>query len=249
MHRPRMIRAAGALLTGGLLALSLTVTLTPSNVTAARPVEGNELLPNLKAFPAQDVQLATANGRTYLRFSTLSGNLTTPQGASQGALELRAGDLIGTDKQKVWQRVSLDGRGYRDYLVGEMTYHPEHFHFHLDQYAVYELQPANGSGAAGRIGQKTSFCIMDTTRLDASLGPRRGAYSTCSNRVQGMSQGWGDRYGWQLAGQEIDVTGLPEGLYRLTITIDPQHKLRETTTADNTSSVLVELAGGTVTVR
>jgi hypothetical protein len=64
-----------------------------------------------------------------------------------------------------------------------------------------------------------------------------------------MSQGWGDRYGWQLAGQEIDVTGLPEGLYRLTITIDPQHKLHETTTADNTSSVLVELAGGTVTVR
>jgi hypothetical protein len=237
----------------GLVAVFATAligsfVLVAPEASAARPGSGSELLPNLKAFPAQDVQVATSNGKTLLRFSTLSGNLNTTAGPALGALELRAGEILTSGKQKVYQRVYLDGHGYRDYLVGDMAYHLEHEHFHFDDYARYELQPANNPGAAKRIGQKTSFCIMDTTRLDSSIGPRHAAYSLCSNRVQGMSQGWGDRYGWQLVGQEIDITGLADGTYRLTIIVDPQGHLHETSTADNRSDVLVTIANGTATV-
>ena len=37
----------------------------------------------------------------------------------------------------------------------------------------------------------------------------------------GLSVGWGDEYPWHLFEQEIDITDLPEGRYRLRATADP----------------------------
>jgi hypothetical protein len=56
-----------------------------------------------------------------------------------------------------------------------------------------------------------------------------------------MSVGWGDTYGRLLFGQGIDVTGLPEGDYRLIIEIDPKKRIIETNDGDNVSCVLVHI--------
>jgi hypothetical protein len=91
---------------------------------------------------------------------------------------------------------------------------------------------------------------MDTTRINTKLpgAPKKSTYSTCGNQLQGLSVGWGDKYGYNLAGQSIDVTGLPNGTYNLSITVDPKGVLHETNETDNVSVVSLQLVNGTVKV-
>ena len=109
---------------------------------------------------------------------------------------------------------------------------------------------AGKRGAQRRIGTKMTFCVMDTDLVDRKLpgAPPRATYRTCGSQIQGMSVGWADTYGYQLAGQEIDTTGLPDGRYQLTIEIDPYHKLLESNDSDNISTLEIELLGNTVSV-
>jgi hypothetical protein len=73
-------------------------------------------------------------------------------------------------------------------------------------------------------------------------------YTTCGTAEQGLSVGWGDTYPYYLAGQSIDVTGLPDGEYTLTIEADPKERIFESNEGDNTNSIVVQLSGGTVSV-
>lgn len=201
-----------------------------------------ELVPNLKAFPAFSIGL-DASG-TRLMFSTMSWN------AGAGPLELRAGGGSSAG-QNVYQRIYRSDGGFTDRLAGTFTWHPDHGHFHFANYALYTLQPVNAPGASDRISSKTTFCVMDTDRVDGSLprAPAEPVYVTCNATVQGMSVGWGDTYVRTLPGQSIDVTGLPEGDYRLVIDVDPRARLVETNEADNSSCVLIHLrAPSSVTV-
>jgi hypothetical protein len=206
--------------------------------------------PNLQPLPARDVQIQlSASGQRLLRFSTTSQNVGT------GVLELVAGQVTGNDKtQPVSQRVFMEDGTFQVFSAGLMTYHPEHQHFHFDGYANYFLDPvgdtAGKPGAQRRTGTKMTFCVMDTDLVDRKLpgAPPRAVYRTCGSQIQGMSVGWADTYGYQLAGQEIDTTNLPDGRYRLTIEIDPYHKLLESNDGDNISTLEIELVGNTVSV-
>jgi hypothetical protein len=64
-----------------------------------------------------------------------------------------------------------------------------------------------------------------------------------------MSVGWGDTYGAHLPGQAIDLTGLSDGVYELTIAFDPSDKLRETNNSDNTSCVALQISVSSKTVQ
>ena len=134
--------------------------------------------------------------------------------------------------------------------AGSFTYHAGHGHIHFNDYALYTLQPVGANGAAERIGYKTTFCIMDTTRVNTRLpgASKRAIYKTCNASVQGMSVGWGDKYGYTLEGQSIDITGLADGDYNLKIEVDPKSRIVESNEADNVSTVRLRIAGGTVTV-
>jgi hypothetical protein len=177
-------------------------------------------------------------GSTCIRFDTTTANL------GSGPLELRAGEVIGNGKQRVYQRVYNDDCTYQDYVAGEFVYHPQHQHFHFEGYGVYELQPVGAPGGSKRTGAKTSFCILDTSQVNLNLpgAPGNYIYGSCAN-FQGMSVGYGDTYPNILYGQQIDVSGLPAGNYTLRIIIDAQNRLRELNNADNTSEVIVSLPG------
>jgi hypothetical protein len=58
-----------------------------------------------------------------------------------------------------------------------------------------------------------------------------------------MPAGWGDTYYQGVAGQSFDITDVPNGRYQLRVTTDPFHKILETSYADNTSLLTVDLAG------
>jgi len=160
-------------------------------------------------------------------------------------LELIAGQIDSrAKKQKVYQRIYYsDGTSY-DHLAGDFIWHKLHNHFHFEEYALYTLQPVDAPGASQRTSQKTTFCVIDNTPIDLNLtgAPSSGVYSVCGNLKQGMSVGWGDTYGSYLAGQSIDVSGLPDGRYNLIIDVDPQTRLLEVTDSDNLSCVLLDLS-------
>jgi len=234
------------LLTGmSIVALCATTMLLLPAPASAQVVE---LLPNLRPFPAFNVQLgtSTSSGPKEIRFSTRSWN------SGDGPLELVAGGLDDSGGQNVFQRVYNSDGTFQDYFAGTFVYHPSHNHFHFGDYALYSLDPVNAPGASSKNGSKTTFCVMDTNKIDGSLpgAPQNAVYATCGNQVQGMSVGWADTYGSQLAGQSVDFSGNPSGDYCLTITIDPKGRLQEIDETDNIVSSLlrVDLASSTVTV-
>jgi hypothetical protein len=68
--------------------------------------------------------------------------------------------------------------------------------------------------------------------------------------MQGLSVGWGDIYANNLFGQSIELTGLPNGYYKLFIEVDPKNQIFETNETDNLSCTLlyVDVINSNVTV-
>ncbi|HXF47673.1 MAG TPA: lysyl oxidase family protein, partial [Burkholderiaceae bacterium] len=197
------------------------------------------LTPNLKPLPASNFSLVSnVNGGYTLRFSTTSWN------SGGGPLQLEAGPVdTGSGKQQVYQRIFNSDGSSALFFAGWFQWHPTHNHFHFDDYALYTLQPVNAPGGSQRTGSKTTFCVMDTTKIDTSLpgAPAQAVYATCGVQLQGMSVGWGDTYGAHLSGQEIDFTDNPDGIYQLKITVDPNRNLVESNKNDNESCALVSI--------
>ena len=112
--------------------------------------------------------------------------------------------------------------GNQDFYVGAPPSNPAeenevweydncHGHWHYEGYAEYVLYDQNGNVIP--IGFKNGFCLID---VECSGG---GNYTyNCGN--QGISAGCGDIYGAGLDCQWIDVTGLPDGIYRLMIRVN-----------------------------
>jgi hypothetical protein len=199
------------------------------------------LLPNLTPFPAFDiVAQLNADGDPELRFAFLSWN------NGQGPLELIAGE-VSQGQQSVYQRIFDDAGGYTDVLAGNFEWHQGHNHFHFEAYARYVLPAVTGNSQ--RTSTKTSFCLMDSNRIDDSLAgaPSDPGYDSCGNFYQGISVGWGDKYSWRLVGQEIVLSNLQDGDYRLITTVDPEDRLQESNENDNESCVLLNLVVSTPT--
>lgn len=204
-----------------------------------------DLLPNLTPRPASEISIAQdANGHILLRFAAVNTNM------GLGPLELRAGGVT-TSGQEVYQRVyRSDGSSY-DTLAGTMTYHPQHNHFHFNNFALYTLTREGDAAGSGQTSQKTSFCVEDTTAIDLTLpgAAPRAVYTTCNPDVQGLSVGWGDRYGPALDGQSFDITSDPAGDYDLTIASDPTDLLLETNDTDNSSCLRLHIDPAAKTVQ
>jgi hypothetical protein len=106
------------------------------------------------------------------------------------------------------------------------------------------------AGTAERFSIKTTFCIIDTDHISPGLpgSPQNAQYVFCNGSAQGMSVGWGDTYGSGLAGQEIDITGVPNGDYYLTIVVDPSGRIIESNDSNNESTITIRITNNNVTV-
>jgi hypothetical protein len=243
MRRPILLMAtmATALLLGSAVALLCTTSQT---------IAATSLYPDLKTLKPFDLRFGTAtiNGTTHkvLRFSNTVWN------AGEGRMELRAKTVSTTSgkKTRVRQRIYDDAGGFTSKLVGDMIFHATHNHFHFENFASYELWTradydswlASGmaQGQAMKRGTKTTFCLMDTSRVQPTLtgSPRNAYYTQCGQTLQGISVGWGDTYGYYLADQWIDLgTGsyLSDGQYVLRSVADPSNRLYESADKSATS--------------
>jgi len=200
-----------------------------------------ELLPDLVALPATDLTLEQEGDRIYLKFTTKYWN------GGQGPLELIADpatrDMEGDVDRDVYQRVYRNDGSYRDYLVGTFMWHEPHLHYHFTGFADYELSVLEGTPVDSVIEQKTTFCVRDTEpfNLDLPGAPTEAAYNICGKEKQGISRGWADVYYFTYADQNFDVTDLPTGNYKLSLTVNPNGKLQEIDLDNNVGEVIIRL--------
>ena len=225
--RRRPIRALAAAILGTVSALA-GVSAGPGS--AAGPVDR---LPDLAMTYPTDLRIVTtASGTRRLRFTTTIVNI------GDGPFETRSSRLPGQTRMRVNQRIYNSAGGYRVFdTTARARYSGDgHDHWHVQDVAHYELYAINAPGPAIRSDAKVGFCFFDTNayRLSLPRAPRTKQYTTagCGRRAatfikNGISVGWGDKYGWRLGGQYINVKGLPSGEYYLKVTVDPLFQFQE----------------------
>ena len=167
-----------------------------------------------------------------------------------------SGDGIGDDddmwvEQRIYDDANGNGfftrgidTGFTGSIAGCRYWHaaPGHNHYHFPAFARFQLYD-HETGELVRNGNKTSFCVADSGDFALSLpgallpvdgrGYYRGQSCSSTTALNGTSIGWYDRYPWSLAGQELNVTGLPAGDYCLVSQGDPENKLQEVSEANN----------------
>ena len=242
-----------------LIAAAMGVTFAFSTSTAGAATAGQEHSPDLQTLQPSEIRITQTCSlyglggcKRILRFSNIAANL------GDGRLEMRPQNSSSSGKTTAFQRVYSHnswGAWYfvREFPVGEFSYHPSHSHWHFEGFANYSLVTANASdtvirGTTKRSSQKTTFCVIDTTNVNASLVHSEGQrYTDCGpSDWTGLSVGWGDRYGWDLPGQEMDITGQPNGYYWLVSTVDFQRRLTETNETNNCAAAKIEIRGTSV---
>ena len=215
--------------------------------------------PDLRTLEPSDLHIARqctllilGTCRRSLRFSNTVWN------AGDGRLEMRPQNNAQTGRTTAYQRIfTHDATGAwsvaEEVPVGEFSFHTGHAHWHFEGFANYSLVNENADGSIGnnvrRSSQKTTFCVIDTDRVSTTL-EHAGAqtYTRCGQTdATGLSVGWGDKYGYTLDGQSIDLAGIPDGRYWLVSTADFQNRLRETDDSNNWAAVKIQISGSSVT--
>jgi len=204
---------------------------TPEASPGASPVVSIPHYPDLAARPPGDLYFSTElldDGAEHvlLRFSTVTENV------GEGPIELGGNPLA--PGQEITQHIydqPIGGRIVEDHPLGlDLIHHPQHHHFHLDDFAIYELfHDDNGTLVSTGNGGKQSSCLLDSRRIDTSRGPEGPQYSQCELDRQGISVGWGDRYSASLPDQWVDLGTEPlaDGEYVLRYSVDPLGQLQE----------------------
>lgn len=245
----RIGKTVAAVLT---LAVMMTLTIAPAGSAPAL----TEHRPNLRTRKPTSLTIRVESGRKLLRFSNVVANV------GDGPLEVEPVNNPDTGTTDAYQDVythDLAGNWVLLYqrFAGTFVFHPEHDHWHFEDFSEYALHRVTSSGGVGEVvsGQqdKVSFCITDSQHANANLEhfsdvPAYPSSNCDQNATQGLSVGWADRYGWRLPGQYVDVTGIANGKYWLVSTADPVDRLVETNETDNTYALKIKISSDAVTV-
>lgn len=244
-------RLAGLALAAGLLwpRPAAAEPIDPPTADPTAPATSAPLLPDLRTLPPEDLTVEYASGgRRLLRLANMVWN------SGLGPLELVGVLSPSTQQTIVLQRLAAPGGGApEEHVVGLFVYHPTHGHFHIEDFARYEvwsLTPAGGLYQLVASGGKLSYCLIETDIIDRANPnfSRTRVHTECGQEAQGILPGWGDRYDADLDGQTVDITRLSNGRYALLSTANPAGTLRETDYTNNTGAVIIQLGNTLVTV-
>jgi len=237
--------------------LQFGASLLLTNASVGGPA-GAPHYPDLITLPPLHIGIEynPGTGRKLLRFSNAAANL------GEGPLELDPVNNPANGTTDAYQRIythDTNGRWYAvaTNYVGTFVFHPQHNHWHFENFARYELHGVSADGSVGgdvfASAEKVSFCLVDSALLDPVLEHNSSqTYTNCTPVLpQGISVGWVDVYPWTLPDQYLDITGLPDGDYWLVSSVDPANLIQEGGGAaeyNNTSAEKVRLASDLVWV-
>src|SRR5438552_3885293 len=113
-----------------------------------------------------------------------------------------------------------------------------------------------GVGPVGAVlarSLKVDYCMTGDVQVPGYPNPPPQSFiqgENCADPTKplGWSAGWGDQYDQTDAGQPISLAGIPDGTYILRATVDPEHVLREVTTANDVTDTTLTITGDQVDV-
>ncbi len=204
--------------------------------------------------------VASKNASRKLYFANTIGNI------GNGPLELRAENNAVTGTTNAIQEIYTHaGKGTGNLQlvssapIGTFDFHPAHNHWHMGDFARYELRSINTDGTTGPVVAMTgkfSFCMIDTDTIDSTIAHfGMGLQHSCGQSArQGVKVGMGDTYSAFLPDQFVDITTIADGTYRLVSVADPNTadrpggRLQETNDHNNAASVDVTITRTAVTI-
>lgn len=239
-----------------LAILAFLPTIPPDRPDLPNPLEtlgpGFSLrLPDLVPLPPQRLQLLVQRRgpKKVLRFDTAVAN------HGSGPIELTGEYLRGAGSESIAVTQLVTARGTRPFAIpmGRMIYHSTHAHWHWENFARYEIWSVKEGFQLAEpvgIGFKASFCLRDieVSQAENELSAPQPVYDSCGWRRQGLSAGWSDLYERHLDGQSLDISTLPDGLYALVITANPDGLLVESSHNNNQAAVFFHLEGQAIQV-
>lgn len=216
------------------------------------------LLPDLGMAKLSTVRIDTTTmpGHRLLRYTAVLVNV------GPGPFEVIGSRLdTSTPDMSVVQRVYDSSGSHTDTLVGTvMDYAGDgHTHWHTEGIEGGTLVRLDNGVKVGTLA-KHGFCFFDNVKYRLTLpdAPQSAAYvqpPSCSPKQpnalttsMGLSVGWGDSYPASTVQQWIDITGLPNGKYRLTATADPGDVVSEASYANNSAWARIRITSDRVTV-
>ena len=232
---------------------SLSIAVAPFSARGSHVSE----LPNLVPLPAFDIAIERSPSRPSrdsngLRFAASTAN------KGDFALDLFGQpDEIGISGAAASQCVdwSSDRVCASRQSVGRFLWHPEHGHYHFEDFALYELRRFRPNGKVNfkpeglvATSGKVSYCVIDVEQDRSPSSPLYlfpyPLYYSCVAGVgfQGISPGWRDVYSASTEGQEFQLEELIPGRLALVIKSDPIDRLYETRNDDNLAVTGIEIS-------
>jgi hypothetical protein len=204
-----------------------------------------ELLPDFDQRAPTGLQIQHTGGRYLLGFTSLVDNVGLGPSVLVGVRPPGAKRMIGT------QRVHLANgawRTYSDVARFRYTNSPPHHHWHLMRFDSFELRTLEGRTLVR--DRKSGFCLADHWGLAPGHWPNRRPHflGDCDQFhpearrvVMGTTPGFTDRYPAFFHGQNVDVTGVPAGVYDLVHRVNASMQLRELRYDNDAASVRLRL--------
>ncbi|HEX4930926.1 MAG TPA: lysyl oxidase family protein [Gaiellaceae bacterium] len=206
------------------------------------PVGPRELLPDFDQRAPFRLTLAG----TRLGFASATDNV------GEGPIWVRGSRASKGRPMVARQLVRLSDGSVRTYDdAGRLRYTAEstHSHWHLLDFQRYELRTPEGDLVVR--DRKSGFCLADhyglaRRRVASFTGGRFYGHCAASNPgalsvEQGTSVGYTDLYPPHFHGQNLELRGVPAGIYVLVHRANPEERLEELDYANNDASLRIRL--------
>jgi hypothetical protein len=174
------------------------------------------------------------------------------------------------------QEIIVSGGTVADRSAGPCLFHPQHGHFHYQNYAIYQLFGVSASGQPSAqpvaASHKVGFCTIDVDDYNFGLAggaqrPRTYSFPACNipnaystqlptsspyfpsglPEYMGISPGWGDVYTWDLPAQYIDISNnVPDGVYEVVSRANFDNGILTSDTSQQTGVTCVRITASDV---
>jgi hypothetical protein len=250
-NRSTARRRAAASVALAIVAMALAATLVvlrlsgPPAPPLAAPVEPR--YPDMGMAPLTSILVGEdPDKRIFLRFSATLVNV----GAGPLLVTAHRSFPFGND-WRVMQRIEDAAGAYSERDIGaHLIFGGDgHDHWHVVGAEAHQIETLEGDIVGGLV--KSGFCFFDNVDYRSSLpaAPTQPVHASteCGSQfdrdvAMGISVGWGDEYQWYLLDQTIEITGVPDGRYRLRAIADPADQLVESDEANNDTWTVVDLS-------
>ena len=130
---------------------------------------------------------------------------------------------------------------------------PDDYRYPMTSFTLNHVGPGGTVGTVVARSLKVDYCLTGNVHVPGYPNPPAQSFipgSNCTDptRPLGWSAGWGDQYDQTDEGQPIGLAGMPDGTYILRATVDPEHVLREVTTANDVTDTTLTITGNQVSV-